>query len=133
MLLYVYLCFSLFCCCFSSKNLHFYHFHFFFYDKVSNFRNRILTNQKLELLKRNCQWKRMNMPVGSNFSSSNLKMGELMSRLPMITSLIFSVLITLNRDTQPKSTTAVLLQLFIISSCCIVSLISILKFESFDY
>ena len=108
-------------------------FIFFFYDKVSNFRNRILTNQKLELLKRNCQWKRMNMPVGSNFSSSNLKMGELMSRLPMITSLIFSVLITLNRDTQPKSTTAVLLQLFIISSCCIVSLISILKFESFDY
>ena len=108
-------------------------FIFFFYDKVSNFRNRILTNQKLESLKRNCQWKRMNMPVGSNFSSSNLKMGELMSRLPMITSLIFSVLITLNRDTQPKSTTAVLLQLFIISSCCIVSLISILKFESFDY
>ena len=33
----------------------FYHFKFFF-DEQSNFRNRILTNQKPELVIRNCQW-----------------------------------------------------------------------------
>ena len=36
----------------------FYHFHFFF-DEVSNFRNRILTNQKPEYVIRNCQWNSM--------------------------------------------------------------------------
>ena len=29
---------------------------FSFFDEVSNFRNRILTNQKPELVIRNCQW-----------------------------------------------------------------------------
>ena len=33
----------------------FYHFHLYF-DKVSNFSNRILTNQKPELVIKNCQW-----------------------------------------------------------------------------
>ena len=40
-------------CCFSSKNLCFYHFYVFFWW---NIRNRILTNQKLELVIWNCQW-----------------------------------------------------------------------------
>ena len=40
--------------CFSSLNLRCFYFHFF--DKVSNFRNRILTNQKQELVIKNCQW-----------------------------------------------------------------------------
>ena len=33
---------------FSSKNLCFYHFHFFFFDEVSKLRNKISTNQKPE-------------------------------------------------------------------------------------
>ena len=49
--------------CLSLSNLCFYHFHFFLYfflflfyfDEVSNFRNRILTNQKRELVVSNCQ------------------------------------------------------------------------------
>ena len=41
-------------CCFSSKNS-ILTFHFFF-DELLNFRNRILTNQKLEQVIRNCQW-----------------------------------------------------------------------------
>ena len=36
-----------FSCCFSSKKLSFYHFHLFC-DEVSNIRNMILTNHKLE-------------------------------------------------------------------------------------
>ena len=44
-----------FFCCFSSKKICFYHFYFFFHE-VSSFRNRILTNQKPELMIRNCQW-----------------------------------------------------------------------------
>ena len=28
----------------------------FFFDEVSNFRNRILTNQKQEYVMKNCQW-----------------------------------------------------------------------------
>ena len=39
----------------SSKILYFFHFHSFF-DEVSNFWNRILTNQKPEVVIRNCQW-----------------------------------------------------------------------------
>ena len=31
-------------------------FSFLFFDEVSNFRNRILTNQKHELVDSNCQW-----------------------------------------------------------------------------
>ena len=31
-------------CCFSSWNLCFHHFNFFFFDEASNFRNRILIN-----------------------------------------------------------------------------------------
>ena len=38
--------FLAFFCCFSSKNLCFYHFHFFF-DEASNFRNRILSVELL--------------------------------------------------------------------------------------
>ena len=49
--------------CLSLSNLCFYHFHFFLYfflflfyfDEVSNFLNRILTNQKRELVVSNCQ------------------------------------------------------------------------------
>ena len=35
---------------FHPKNLPFYHFHFFVADEVKNFRSRILTIQKLELM-----------------------------------------------------------------------------------
>ena len=42
-------------CLFSSKNCVFIIFISFF-DEVSSFRNRILTNQKPELVIRNCQW-----------------------------------------------------------------------------
>ena len=34
-----------------------------FFDTVSNFRNRILTNQKPELVTRNCHWKCMNQNI----------------------------------------------------------------------
>ena len=54
MLLYVYIYFMAFFC-FSSKNLCFYYFRFFFFDEVSNFHKRILTNKKPELVIRNCQ------------------------------------------------------------------------------
>ena len=86
-----------------------------FYGVVSNFGNRVLTNKKLELLTRNCQWNHMNMLVGSNLSSSNLKMGEVILRLPMMTLFTFWILVTFKLYTQPKSTIAVLLQLSIIS------------------
>ena len=36
-------------------SMSFYHFHFFF-DKVSNFSNKIIHNQKPELVITNCQW-----------------------------------------------------------------------------
>ena len=36
-------------------SMSFYHFHFFF-DKVSNFSNKIIHSQKLELVITNCQW-----------------------------------------------------------------------------
>ena len=52
-LIYIYF-FDINFCCFSSKSLCFYHSYFFF-DEISNFRNRILTNQKLEQVIRNCQ------------------------------------------------------------------------------
>ena len=39
---------------FHQKNC-FYNFHFFFFE-VSNFRNRIFTNHKQELITRTCQW-----------------------------------------------------------------------------
>ena len=48
-------------CCFSSKKLfssfsfHFSIYLFIFLDEVSNFHNRILTNQKPELVIRHCQ------------------------------------------------------------------------------
>ena len=55
---FTYTSLAVFCCCccfcFSSKNLCFYHFYFFF-NEVSSFRNRILTNQKPELAIRNFQ------------------------------------------------------------------------------
>ena len=38
-----------------QRSMSFYHFHFFF-DKFSNFANKIIHNQKPELLKTNCQW-----------------------------------------------------------------------------
>ena len=41
---------------FLSKDMCFYHFNLFSFDKVSNFCNKLLTNQKLELVMRNCQW-----------------------------------------------------------------------------
>ena len=42
---------------FSSKNC-FHYFHFCF-NETSNFRNRILANQKQELVIKNCQWNSM--------------------------------------------------------------------------
>ena len=45
-----------FVCYFLAKKLCFYHFHLFFFEILSNFRNRIITNRKLELVIRNCQW-----------------------------------------------------------------------------
>ena len=55
--------------CFSSKNLSLYHFDFFFFlcffDKVSNFRNRILTSQNLEFVKRNFHWNCMSILLGN--------------------------------------------------------------------
>ena len=42
--------------CFSSNKLCFYHFIFHFFNKVSNFCNKILTNQKPKQVIRNCQW-----------------------------------------------------------------------------
>ena len=47
--------FWVFFCCFSSKNLCFYHFYFFFWCNIE-FPYKILTNQKPELVIRNCQW-----------------------------------------------------------------------------
>ena len=50
-------------CWFSSKNLCWYHYHFFFFfDKVSNFHN-MLTSQKPELVIRNCQWNCMHWEI----------------------------------------------------------------------
>ena len=46
------------CFRFSSWNLGFSQFHFFFYE-VSNLCNRILTNQKCEFVVSKCQWKCM--------------------------------------------------------------------------
>ena len=50
--------FVAFCCCFSSKKMCFYHF-ISFSEEISNFRNKILTNQKPGPVIRNCQWKIM--------------------------------------------------------------------------
>ena len=52
-------------CCFSSKNLSFYYFRSFF-DEVSNFCNRLLTNQKPKHVIINCQcncllWHNLNL------------------------------------------------------------------------
>ena len=47
--------FLAFFCCFSSQNLCFFFIFISFSDKVSNFRNRVLTNQKRELVISNCQ------------------------------------------------------------------------------
>ena len=38
-------------------------FSFFFFDEVSNFGNRIVTIQKPELVRRNCQWNSMFMRI----------------------------------------------------------------------
>lgn len=53
--MFTYTFFKRFLGCFSSKNLRFFHFHFFF-NEVSNLCDRILANQKQELVIRNCQW-----------------------------------------------------------------------------
>ena len=50
-------------CCFSSKKC--YLFNFFFYE-VSNIRNRIWTNQKLELVIGNCQYVKY-LPKATDF------------------------------------------------------------------
>ena len=57
--LFTYTFFEIFCCCFSSKICVFIIFIFFF-DEVSNFCNRILTNKKPKLVIRNCQWNCIN-------------------------------------------------------------------------
>ena len=54
--LYVCIYFFAIVSCFSSKNLCFYYFHFFLFDEVWNFYNRILTNQKYEFVIKSCQW-----------------------------------------------------------------------------
>ena len=47
-------------CCLSSKKVCFCPFHFFFICyEVLNFHNRIITKQKPEQMKRNCQWNYM--------------------------------------------------------------------------
>ena len=59
-------------CCFSSKNLCFIIFISLFYE-ASNFCNRILTNQKLEQVIRNCQWNCMqNINPLQTFYGDNL-------------------------------------------------------------
>ena len=45
-----------FFCCFSRHRICVFIIFISFSDKVSNFRNRILTNQKRELVVSNCQW-----------------------------------------------------------------------------
>ena len=72
------------------------------------------------------------MPVTSNLNSSNLEARELLLRLPMITLLKFSVLISLNLYMKSKSAVEVLLQLSFTLDFCIVSLISILISELRD-
>ena len=62
----LFILFCIFVVC--HQKICFYHFHFFFFfDKVSNLRNRILTNQKPELMIRNCQW---NCMLGSKYGLS---------------------------------------------------------------
>ena len=53
--------FLTFFCCFSKKKCVF--IIFFFFDKVWNFHNRILTNQKPELVVRSSQWNYMLVTV----------------------------------------------------------------------
>ena len=40
-----------------------------FFDEVSNYRNKILTNRKTELMKRNCQW---NCMIDLNYNNGSL-------------------------------------------------------------
>ena len=58
---------------FSFKTLCFHHFHFFFFAEVSNFRNRILPNQKPGLMVRKCQWNYVLLPT---YYSRHLIEGE---------------------------------------------------------
>ena len=55
LLLNAFMCFFSIFCCFLSKICVFIIFISFF-DEVSNFRNRTLTNQKLKLAVSSCQW-----------------------------------------------------------------------------
>ena len=57
---------------FPSKNFVFNHFHFIF-EKVSNFRNRMITNQKTELVIKICQWNCMQRQIFEKYKL-NLKM-----------------------------------------------------------
>ena len=59
---------------FPSKNFVFNHCHFFF-EKVSNFRNRIITNQKTELVIKICQWNCMQRQIFEKYKL-NLKMSH---------------------------------------------------------
>ena len=44
-------------------------YHFYFFNKVSNFRNRILTSQKHELVVSNCQWNCMFIVLPKTFDT----------------------------------------------------------------
>ena len=77
MLLYVYIYFFGIFCCFHQKKLCFVICIIFisFFDEVSNFRNRILTNQKPELTIRNCPCNRISPlrvnPLSFIYSDTN--------------------------------------------------------------
>ena len=64
--------FLMFFCCFHHK-ICVLSFLFLFFDKVSNFRNRTLTNQKRELVVSNCQRNCMVLDVANeNFNDKDL-------------------------------------------------------------
>ena len=70
-----------FFCCFSSKKCVFIIFISFF-DKLSNFCNRILANQKPKSLKKNCLWSCMLMIFpGNKLKVSNKKTGSMLRSL----------------------------------------------------
>ena len=78
MLLYIYIyLFGFFCCCccycFPLKRCVFIIFISFFFAEVSNFRNRILPNQKPGLMVRKCQWNYVLLPT---YYSRHLIEGE---------------------------------------------------------
>ena len=92
-IMFTYTFFCIFVVVFHQK-ICFYHFHFFF-DKVSNLRNRILTNQKPELMIINCHWNSM---LGRKYGLSHItviiiRTTYLFIRNSMIKSIFSTVVI----------------------------------------